>query len=163
MTNKTKQLIYKLKNSIYLATESLLEFAFSRKDLINKLDNQSFPLIEHLIKCQLYHESTSYQTVYDIYNKVLRIKRADKESFINKDLLIKLFFNGPLSNNEDDYLYNVNLIACDNDNNYKQIFNPNFNNFKKAMNLFINYCLDNKVINRYDFYHQFKEILQEVN
>ena len=137
----------------------LFEFAFDRNKIEDKIQNQSLAFTEHLLKAQLFHESTSYQTLYNIYLILRRIRQTDKNKYFDKQYYIDNISEGFIPD-ENVYKEQVEDFKVVYKNDYSEIFTENYEKYHSASLYIIDKVFDISAIDRDEFYLNIKNILE---
>jgi hypothetical protein len=137
--------------------DDLFEFAFDRKTLEKKITSQDIPISEHIIKIQLFNESTAYQTVYDIYKQFMKAKLADKNNYLNLKNMHKWLYQ--YISNEEDWKH-ISSHAEDFMNYQPKVkYESTYEEYKKIMDYIIDLVIMEESRSREDFYNEVKNVL----
>ena len=124
------------------SNNDIIEMAFDRKKLISKIEEQSYPLFQHIMNILYFQTYSDWdQTITDIVNylnSLMNIKKHKK--FINKNKMLELLLIEPFFDDEepDEYFKKLSK-SFENSKNMKVKYIPTFNEveniYKKLIEL----------------------------
>lgn len=136
----------------------IFELAFARKKIEDKIQDQADPFMDHLLKIQLFHEPSAYQTLYNIYTILWKVKRADKEQYFDKQYYQDNIAEGFVPD-ENAYYGQVEGFLVQYAENYPVTYPLDYGNYKRAATFIVDLIFD-PLIPRSKFDERLKEILE---
>ena len=137
-----------------------LEFAFDLNTFKSNFSSQSEPFCEHIIKLQLYNDSTAYQTIYDIVMRLWKKCRKKKaQQYLDYSFIHEHLIEYTVSDAEE-YESVFEEVFQDTQCNYPTVyFRKDFAVFNKIADLCIDILLDIRRPERKQFYEELTEVL----
>lgn len=138
--------------------EELFEFAFDRKTIRKKISDQDIALGQHIVKIQLYNESTAYQTVYDIYDLFMDVKDVDRNNILTKESLMDLLSS--YISDEEDWNRVVKTVKRKMPSKPSIEYTSSFMKYNHILEFIVNLVADETYVERNEFYIYIRTILE---